>query len=250
MGRPQRPGQQGIYRHGVDEPLTGPAETAPPTYAEDRAARRPLFVWLGLGLPALIVAGVVVGKITEQRWAIAVVAIAIFGWIFSNSMYIFVNWPIGIRLDEQGVRIGNVRDPDINEGRRPAPSFQAYRLFSCPWPGVLSMRISQDIAELRKFRLRSRQAPKGNVKARGGQSVGYYLGILAPPFMRAALIIEVDEDYARFPEFRTRQVLAVANSQVGTPSLTWVVPTRQPERLAEVVAAITDSPQWVARRMG
>jgi hypothetical protein len=68
-------------------------------------------------------------------------AAALLVWIFTNSMYVFVHWPTGIRIDQNGVRIGNVRHPAANRRRPPAPSFQAYRAFVIGWPGVLSMRV-------------------------------------------------------------------------------------------------------------
>lgn len=171
-------------------------------------------------------------------------------WVFTNSMYVFVHWPTGIRIDEDGVRVGNVRHPDANRRHPPAPSFQAYRVFAIGWPGVLSMRVVRDRHELRQLAKTSRRATTSGVKARGGAAVGFYLGMLTPPFLRAALVLEIDGEYATFPEFRTRQAKTIATSQVGTRSGTWVAPTRHPDRVAEVVATITGSPQWNARRMG
>lgn len=219
-------------------------------YAEDRAALRPGVVLLGIGMPVIVVLAVVLGGVTGSEAYLAPAAVALFVWIFTNSMRIFVHWPTGIRIDQGGVRIGNVRQPDANRRHPPAPSFQAYRVFSVGWPGVLSMRIVRDRDELRRLAKQSRRASTAGVKARAGTAVGFYLGMLTPPFLRAALVLEVDEQYATFPEFRVRQAAGVATSQVGTRSRTWIAPTRQPERLAEVVAEITNSPQWIARRMG
>jgi hypothetical protein len=148
------------------------------------------------------------------------------------------------------VRIGNVRHPDANRRHPPAPSFQAYRVFAVGWPGVLSMRVVRDRHELRRLAATSRRAATRGVKARGGMAVGFHLGMLTPPLLRAALVLEIDPDQATFPEFRVRQAAAVATSQVGNRSSTWVAPTRRPDRLAEAVAAITGSPEWTARRMG
>ena len=33
---------------------------------------------------------------------------------FVNSMYVYVHWPTGIRIDQDGVRIGNVGRPHAN----------------------------------------------------------------------------------------------------------------------------------------
>jgi hypothetical protein len=219
-------------------------------YAEDRAALRPMAVLLGVGMPVIVVLAAVLGGVTGQEAFLVPAAIALLVWIFTNSMYVFVHWPTGIRIDRSGVRIGNVRRPDANRRHPPAPSFQAYRVFAVGWPGVLSMRVVRDRHELRRLAKTSRRAGTRGVRARGGTAVGFYLGMLTPPFLRAALVLEIDEEYATFPEFRVRQAATIATSQVGTRSSTWVAPTRRPDRLTEAVAAITNSPQWTARRMG
>lgn len=219
-------------------------------YAEDHAALRPVVVLLGVGMTIIMLVSAVLGGVTGQAGYLVPFVIALVVLLATNTMRIFVQWPTGIRIDGDGVRIGNVRHPDANRRHPPAPSFQAYRVFSVPWAGVLEMRVVRHRRELRAMTRTSRRASTSGVKARGGLAVGFYLGMLTPPWMRAALVLEIDEQYATFPEFRTRQAAAVATSQVGTRSRTWVAPTRRPDRLAEVVAAITGSPQWNARRMG
>ncbi|HEX5116990.1 MAG TPA: hypothetical protein VFW65_17500 [Pseudonocardiaceae bacterium] len=219
-------------------------------FAEDHAALRPVVVLLGVGMVIIMLASIVVGGVTGQEVYLVPFAIALLVAISTNTLRVFVHWPTGIRIDADGVRIGNVRRPDANRRHAPAPSFQAYRLFSVPWAGVLEMRVVRDPRELRAFAKASRRASTKGVKARSGVAVGFYLGMLTPPLMRAALVVEIDPEYATFPEFRTRQAVAVATSQVGTRSRTWVAPTRRPDQLAEVVTAITHSPQWNARRMG
>lgn len=222
-----------------------------PTYTEDRAALRPTLVILGVGLPVIVVTCAVAGGITGQTGLIVPAALALIVWIFTNSVRVFVHWPTGIRIDEAGVRIGNVHRPTPKRRRRPpAPSFQAYQVFSVKWSGVLAMRLSTDRHELRQLSRQSRRASTKGTSARGGMAIGFYLGMLTPPFMRAALIIEIDPEHATFPEFRIQQALSVASSQVGTQSRIWVVPTRHAHQLIEVVDAITNSSHWNARRMG
>jgi hypothetical protein len=63
--------------------------------------------------------------------------------------------------------------------------------------------------------------------------------MLAAPFMRAALVIHVDPERAQFPTFRIQQALAVATSQIGTQSSVWVVPTRRPAELREIIRAVS-----------
>jgi hypothetical protein len=205
--------------------MTDARAAAVTDYVEDRAALRPVAVLLGVGMPVIVVLAAVFGGVTGQEAFLVPAAAALLVWIFTNSMYVFVNWPTGIRIDRDGVRIGNVRHPDANRRHPPAPS-------------------------LRKLARTSRRATTRGVKARGGAAVGFYLGMLTPPFLRAALVLEIDAEYATFPEFRTHQATTIATSQIGTRSSTWVVPTRHPDHLAATVAAITNSSQWNARRMG
>lgn len=191
---------------------------------------------LGVGMPAIVVACTALGAITGQTGLIVPGAIALIAWIFTNSIRIFVHWPTAIRIDETGLRIGNVSHPPRTPRRRlPTPSLQAYQVFSTTWPGVLSMRVSTDRRELRHL---------------GKQNRFCYLGMLTPPLMRAALIVEIDPEYATYPEFRKQHTLTVASSDLGTKSRTWTAPTRHPHQLAQAVAAITNSPRWNARRMG
>lgn len=220
------------------------------SYAEDRAALRPIAVTIGIGMPIVVVLATILGTVTGQLAYLVPAAVALLVWVLTKSMYVFAHWPTGIRIDQDGVRIGNVGSPDANRRHTPAPSFQAYRVFAVTWPGVLSMRVVRDRQELRQLTRTSRRAPTTGIKERGGAAVGFYLGMLTPPLLRAALVLEVDEQYATFPEFRVHQAAAIATSQVGTRSRTWVTPTRRPERLAEIVATITNSPEWTARRMG
>jgi hypothetical protein len=219
-------------------------------YAEDHAALRPVVVLLGVGMPIIMLVAAVLGGVTGQEVYLVPFVVALLVWVFTNTIRVFVHWPTGIRIDADGVRIGNVRRAGANRRHPPAPSFQAYRVFGAPWAGVSELRVVRDPRELRAFAKTSRRAPTRGVKARSGVAVGFYLGMLTPPLMRAALVVEVDGEHATFPEFRVRQAAAVATSQVGTRSHTWVAPTRRPDQLAEVVAAITSSSEWIARRMG
>jgi hypothetical protein len=221
-----------------------------PEYVEDRAALRPLVVVLGVGMPVILVLAAVLGGVTGQEAFLVPAALALVVWIATGSMHLLVNWPTGIRIDQDGVRIGNVRRPDANRRRPPAASFQAYRVFSVGWSGVLAIRVVRDRRELRQLARTSRRASTKGVTARGGMAVGFYLGMMTPPLYRAALVLEIDPADATFPEFRVRQAAAVATSQIGTRSAVWVAPTRRPDQLADVVAALTASSSWLGRRMG
>jgi hypothetical protein len=243
-----------------DAPMTGDEmPDAVPQYAEDGCARRwPLLV-LGLGMPVLVVLCIVGGLTTGHHQGFTLlVGIAVCVWVFTDARLVFLYWPTGIRIDGTGIRIGGVRRAERHcagepkpcaPGRKPPPpSSQCYQVFSVPWAGVRSLTVVTDRRESRRLRKRSlRGSTDGVRRARGGQLVGFRLGMLVPPFIRTALVIEVDPQSADSPEFRVVQALAVAPSQVGTRSSTWVVPTRHPDQLHTTVNQITSSPAWNAR---
>jgi hypothetical protein len=68
--------------------------------------------------------------------------------------------------------------------------------------------------------------------------------MLTAPFAKATLVIEIDTEYAQFPTFRDLQALFASTSQAGTRSTTWVVPTRRPRELRELVETITTTTEW------
>lgn len=231
---------------------------AVPLYAEDGCARRWPLLLLGLGMPVLMVLCLVGGLATGDQGFALLFAIPLFTWVFTDARLVGQYWPTGIRIDGAGIRIGGVRraqrhrgdDAEARAPRRkpPPPSFQCYHVFSVPWTGVQSLTVVTDRKELRRLRKQSRQGPKRGMRARG-HVAGFWLGMLVPPFVRAALVIEVDPESADFPEFREVRaaISAQATSQVGTRSSIWVVPTRHPVQLQMAVEQITHSPEWNVR---
>ncbi|MEO7194224.1 MAG: hypothetical protein ABIZ05_05280 [Pseudonocardiaceae bacterium] len=121
----------------------------------------------------------------------------------------------------------------------PTPSYQCYHVFSCPWDAVRLLELTTDHKKLRALKRTSTSAPTRGVKARAGWAMGFYLGMLTAPFMRAALVIHVDPERAQFPTFRSHQALAVTQSEIGTQSSVWVVPTRRPAELREIIRAVS-----------
>lgn len=216
----------------------------PLTYAEDRCALRWPLVLLGTTLPILFVVVLTVGTITRTPGTPYVASLVVAIWIFTDARHLILLWPTGVRIDADGIRIGGVRyserHPHRNPHRKPPPpSFQCYHVFSCPWDAVRSLELTTGRKKLRALMKASTSASTRGIKARAGVAIGFYVGILAAPFMRAALVIHVDPERAQFPEFRKQQALVVATSQIGTQSSVWVVPTRRPAELREIVRAVS-----------
>lgn len=227
-----------------DDPRT--AAIRYPVYAEDHCALRWPLLLFGVAFPALAVALFVLAVITKDIGLVLPIMALLIVTVATGGRYVGLNWPTGIRLDGAGVRIGRVRHAERHPNRKPrkklpVPAGQCWQVFSCNWDGVKSISVVTDRETLRQLRKTVRRAPTGGstgrVRATAGGSQGYALGMLIPPYMRAALVVRVDPWVAHFPEFRPLQGLAVQTSQWGTRSSVWVVPTRHPDRLQAALAA-------------
>lgn len=215
----------------------------PLTYAEDRCALRWPLVLLGTTMPILFIVVLTVGTIIRAPGTPYVASLFAAIWIFTDARHLMLVWPIGVRIDAEGIRIGGIRYAERYPNRdlprkSPPPSFQCYHVFFCPWEAVRLLELTTDRKKLRELKRASTSASTRGVKARAGVAIGFYLGMLVAPFMRAALVIHVDPERAQFPAFRVQQALAVATSQIGAKSSVWVVPTRRPDELREILRAV------------
>ncbi len=228
-----------------------------PEYTEDRCSQRWPMLVFGLGMPVLVLLCTAGGVATGDRGFAFLAALPLFVWIFTDGRLAFQYWPIGIRIDGNGIRIGGVLraerrcgsqpEPRIAKRKLPPPSYQCYHVFAAPWAGLRSLTLVTDRKQLRQLRNQSRSAPPTEDAPKRGNVVGFWLGMFVPPFTRAALVIDVDLESADFPEFRIQRSLGVATSQFSRRSSTWVVPTRHPDQLRTIVDQITNSSAWNAR---
>lgn len=211
-------------------------------YSEDRCGESGIG-WFGAYLaPLLFVVCVVIGGATDQiLWAIpAVVFVIAWGGNtrLGPGVAYFRYRKVGMRLDAEGLRIGAVGRGAGSLGERQGkPLFQQRHAFSCPRDGIRSMRITTDRKEIKDLAWQSFHIAK---KLSSGRVhlTEETIGVLVPPYAKAALVIEVDPDRAVIPEFRTvhgrgkHQDLPL---QTPIPSSTWAVPTRKPERLRRLL---------------
>lgn len=223
-----------------------------PTYSEDRCALRTPFVLLGVTMPILFLLCVVAAAVTGSDSFVVLAVVPLFVWIFTNGGKLALYWPVGIRIDSAGVRIGNVRRSRRSNRRKPPmPGNQSYQIFSVAWADTQSMEVVTDRKRLRDLRKSTRRAPTpSGARTRGGAVTGRYLGVMLAPFTRAALVLEVDPERAHYPEFRVQRPLPLTTAQVGVRSGTWVVPTRRPDQLSETIGRITSSHVWNTRGLG
>jgi hypothetical protein len=198
-------------------------------YAEDHCALNWRFLTAGVYGPAAGIAIVVAG-LTSGREAFFLIGLIFFmitlaAWVVCSGDWVRYGWPAGIRLDGTGVRIGGAAWTESHPGRSRARLAtvprQYSQVFTCPWSGVLSIGVTRDRALLK---LMNRRAYRGRKLTP--------LGNLAVPFMRAALVIWVDEAEARVPDIRPASGLMWVNyPEAGYRQPVWVVPTRRPADL-------------------
>lgn len=204
-------------------------------YTEKHCSHRwPLMV-AGLVFPTIFVLATTWGAVAHFPAAGLVTTPAIFLMLVLRGDRLFLNWPTGIRVDADGIEIGGVhrkrhRATRLPRRKPPPASLQCYHVFSCPWEAIERVTVVTDREQLRSLQTSAASAPRGPIEPRGRVAT-YYLGMMVPPYLRAALVINVDLDKANVPAFRDVQALWIATSQHGTKSDLWVAPTRQPEKL-------------------
>jgi hypothetical protein len=214
-----------------------------PSYLEAHSALNGRLLTSCLLMPAVIeIACLILGVILDQPWFFVIMG-SMFVPVMIASGLLYRNWPTGVLVDESGISIGAVRSARAAV-RRPTVNHQSWGLCTCPWPAVLGVRIVTDRSELRQMRnlpqyhtLTNRWSTK-----RGMRHCN--IGVLASPFMRAALIIEVNPSAVTASEIRPARFYT--NYKDGQfshlvqprPSPAWVVPTRHPEALIAALQTV------------
>jgi hypothetical protein len=205
-------------------------------YAEDHCALDAPLLATGIYVPVLAIAffaAALVAQIPALSWAaIGIVFLTAAWWAAGGGSWLRYVWPAGIRLDQTGVRIGGVswaeRHPGQVRKRMAIVPRQYSQVFSCPWIGVRSIGVTTDREAIRTMKQHAyrgrRPTPLGN---------------LAAPYMRAALVIWIDQDQAQLPAIRPATNMVWSNYPApGFHQPIWVVPTRRPGQLAAALALL------------
>lgn len=212
-------------------------------YREAHSALNWPLLICGLFGPAAGVAMCVVLGITASPQWFPWVLFVLFGLFLVPISLLNRNWPTGIRVDESGISIGAIGSARA-VFRRPTVNHQSWGLFTCPWSGVQGVRLVTDRGELRQMKNSPSYYTLTN---RWGGKAGMThcnIGVLASPFMRAALVIEVDPFAVTASEIRPARYYSNFKdgrfSHLIHPQLssTWVVPTRHPAALSAALQAI------------
>jgi hypothetical protein len=217
-------------------------------YSEDRCALRWPLVGLGLAAPlAVAVVFVVLAATVSPFWLIAVPLVPLFGPFMIYSGLLYRNWPTGIRIDSEGIRIGAVGSGRAAQ-RTPTVTHQNWGLFSCPWSAVTDVDVITDAARVRAMRNDPQYYTLSNRWSKPRTMTRCMIGVLMPPFARSVLVINVDLAQAQtlditvpttrtaffFPNTPGRPAVTKLRSE---PSPAWVVPTRNPEALRQAIQA-------------
>ena len=224
-----------------------------PSYLEAHSALNGRLVASCLLAPAVIeIACLILGVLLDQPWFF-VIAGSMFVPIMIASGLLYRNWPTGVLIDRSGISIGAVRSAR-GAARRPTVNHQSWGLYTCPWPAVLGVRLVTDRNELRQMRNLPQYHTLTNRWSNKRGMRHCNIGVLASPFMRAALIIEVNPSAVTAAEIRPARFYT--NYKDGQfshlvqpqPSPTWVVPTRHPEALSAALQTIPGDWDFVKLR--
>jgi len=230
--------------------MSARAPDRPGSYREARSALNWPLLTCGLFGPAAGVAVCVVLGITVGPQWFPWVLFVLFGLFLAPISLLCRNWPTGIRVDESGISIGAIGSAQAVFRRRTV-NHQSWGLFTCPWPGVQGVRLVTDRAELRQMKNSPSYYTLTN---RWGGKAGMThcnIGVLTSPFMRAALVIEVNPLTVTASQIRPARYYSNFKdgyfSHLIHPQLspTWVVPTRYPEALRAALQAIPGDRDFV-----
>lgn len=221
-------------------------------YMEAHSALNRPFLTYTLLVPALIeIVLLILGVVFDQPWFFVIMG-GMSVPIMVASGLLYRNWPTGIRIDESGIRIGAVRSARASR-RKPTVNHQSWGLYTCPWPAALDVRIVTDQDELRRIKNSPRLYTLTNRWSNKKGMRRCQIGVLTSPFMRAALVIEVNPFAvsattirpARFyTNFKDGHFSHLVQPQ---PSPTWVVPTRHPEGLGSVLQSAAGDWGYMSR---
>jgi hypothetical protein len=221
-----------------------------PSYLEAHSALNGRLLTSCLLVPAVIeIACLILGVMLDQSWFFVIMGSMLVP-IMIGAGLLYRNWPTGIRIDESGISIGAVRSGRAAR-RRPTVNHQSWGLYTCPWSAVLGMRIVADRDELSQMKdspqyytLTNRWSNKAGMRRCN-------IGVLTSPFMRAALVIEVNPLVISSSEIRRARFYTNFKdghfSHLVQPqqSPTWVVPTRRAEQLSAALRKISGDRAFV-----
>jgi hypothetical protein len=222
--------------------MSGPVPVRFAAYQEAHSALSWPLLACGLFVPAAAeTAFVILGIVVNPQWFIAIPFLPFFLPFMIYIGLLYRNWPTGIRIDESDISIGAIRSARAAR-RTPTVNHQSWGLFTCPGSAVEGVRVVTDGAELRQLKKSPRYYTLTNRWASKSTMSHCNTGVLTSPFMRAALVIDVDPLAVTATQIRPARFFnnAKGYSRLVRPELsrTWVVPTRHPEALSKALKVV------------
>ena len=223
-----------------------PTEAKP--YTEKHAALTWPLLALGLFVPGVLcLACLILAIIINPAWLIGAVVVP---FLLPFLVYIGMlhrNWPSGIRIDTDGIRIGAVASANAVY-RAPTVTRQAWGLFHAPWTAVRRVEVIDDPVELRRLRNSPEYFTLCNRWGKPRTVTHSMTGVLLSSFARAALFITLDGESTETPRLGASNFFP---NEPGRPlrtrltpaySYVWIAPTRHPDRLRAALESWTGEP--------
>ena len=219
-----------------------------PEYAENGSAKDPkrwpipVTTWTVFGLGIVLAA--VLGSIGAV--IILILPLLLIGLIQVTSLICVL--PLGIRMDQQGIRIGGVQAAEEGRSRvrprdKPIQGFtRAMHVYSCEWEGVKRIKVLTDRRELKAMSTGFGPGPNEYHQEwwyslrTAAWAPGRFIDVLTG----AVLVIEVETQRASFQATRPPKGKLgshVANDIYLSDTMTWVIPTRNPQGIKAALAA-------------
>lgn len=219
-----------------------------PEYAENGAARVgrrlaiPIVTWSLLLIA--IVASAVAGALPLT--VVFVIVLAMLGLIQVTSL--MTSLPLGIRIDQQGIRIGGVEAAEAGRSRvrprdKPIQGFtRSMHVYSCDWEGVRRIKVLTDPVQLKAM---STSFNRGVAEYRGAwwDALGtapWAPGRFVDVLTGGALVIEVETQRATFQATRPPKGKlggTLAQEVYMSQTMKWVIPTKNAEGIRAALAA-------------
>ena len=238
----------------VDPRLNEPPNEPPrpnvryPEYAENGSAKDPkrwpipITTWTIFGLGILLAA---------MLGSIGTIVILVIGLLFIGSIQVLSligMLPLGIRMDQQGIRIGGVQAVEEGHSRvrprdKPIQGFtRSMHVYSCDWEGVKRIKVLTNSRELKAM---STGFGPGPNEYHGEwwyslRDAAWAPGRFIDVLTGAVLVIEVETQRASFQATRPpkgRLGAKVADRIYQSDTMTWVIPTRNPQAIKAALAA-------------
>lgn len=220
-----------------------PSTRRHPEYAENGCARRPGLYFRAVWLPSLLFLGIVVAIALGNVVAEITVPIFFLFFAFLSTTTLMCTLPLGIRMDQQGIRIGGVQAAEEGRSRvrprdKPIQGFtRAMHVYSCDWEGVKAIKVLTDPQDLAVM-ARGINGRNDRISVWWGHMgmESWAPGRFILPQAGGALVIEVETARASFQPTRPSR-LSDASLIYDRPRMRWVIPTNNPMAIKAALAA-------------